>query len=317
MSKTSNLPDGSVITCNDPHVMKELAILCSFVCVCDKNPIEKASKKKVFTAEIPMGKKKPQYRQSCVDGLAEAYLSINTNSPIVPEAPYYVGEDKTVIPLLQRAEQRVSWRRAIYATRLAKAVAGGTLEDDKLYEYLNKVTSLKKLKETLAAAGVDYANLDPTNQLKKPDAVILRDAKGTLDPSNVAGIAEIKFPSDKWDGEQYKGYLIIAGGDKKKIHTLTPTSCMCQEGKSGYEAVHVPEAAHAVEKQYLDEAAKAAVAQQSLSFSIPKPPQGFVETLAAAAAAIATGLAASPHPLARNLGMMFLLLNAEQHPPEA
>jgi hypothetical protein len=64
--------------------MQELVTICTFVCACDKVPFKR--------------KEKTDLKQSCVDVLTEAYLDINNESPIVPEAPYYVGEDGTVIP---------------------------------------------------------------------------------------------------------------------------------------------------------------------------------------------------------------------------
>jgi VRR-NUC domain len=76
-----------------------------------------------------------------------------------------------------------------------------------------------------------------TGQIRRPDVVIVKDPTKPPTQDNIKQIVEMKFPPDQISDKQKLAYEDIAG-DPKKLKTLQPSDCNCDQSEP--EAPKVP-----------------------------------------------------------------------------
>ena len=187
------------------EVMRILAIICSFVCHCN-------------------GKG----GQKCVDGMLLMYNQLNKNSQILIEHPYYIPKVGSPIPLIPSG----GWEKFIAS--IGRITGGARLSKTEsipqkvLDAYLKREIKYKDIRE------MGYEDIEElqSGELSIPDTVIVSNRADSAVGENVLGVGEIKFEGDRWRDEngQYEAATAIAGGEEK-VHTLTPKSCKCRDGR--------------------------------------------------------------------------------------
>lgn len=193
--------------------LQQLAVICSFICVCNESPLKRKGR---------------NLRQLCVDVGLGLYGDCVPDSPFIPEVPYIVNPvTQQAVPIFDTVDepQKGKWKAHVAAARVAAALSGGTDEEqEKMVDTtldLAAKMAMDKKKATLAAAG----------RIRRPDVIILKDPlSGSLHPDNIKKVIEIKFPGDRYRGKQKDDYKILAGNDPNKLKTLSPEadSCNCK-----------------------------------------------------------------------------------------
>ena len=65
---------------------------------------------------------------------------------------------------------------------------------------------------------------------RRPDVIIVKDPTKPPTQDNIKQVVEIKFPGDPFRPGQLRDYIVIAG-DRKKMVTLTPDQCDCDQAE--------------------------------------------------------------------------------------
>lgn len=236
--------------CCSDEVLRNVAVICSFVCLCD-------------------GKG----GQKCVDSLLLLHNAATKESQILAEHPYYIPKEGSPIPLIPKGgweEKICSLGRMIGAARLAKTEG---IPQDVMEDYLNGGLKYRDIREK----GYEDIKKYEKGELSIPDTVIVRDRNAPAVGDNMLGVAEIKYPPDDWQRGQFEAASRIAGGDDK-VHTLTPTSCKCSNGEQELdEKAGQPAIAAAARKEQQEAAQKQLVMLQeaaALAYLASKSPAG-------------------------------------------
>jgi hypothetical protein len=69
-----------------------------------------------------------------------------------------------------------------------------------------------------------------TGQIRRPDVVIVKDPSLPPTQDNIKQIVEMKFPPDELRPDQEDAYIDIAG-DQRKLKTLKPSDCNCDQSE--------------------------------------------------------------------------------------
>lgn len=228
------------------EVMQQLAIVCSFVCMCNENG-----------------------GQICVDGSLLLYNTLNKNSQILVEHPYYLPEEKAPVPIMNSGGWNdfiPSLGRLIGSSRLAKTEG---IPQNVIDAYLKREINMAGVR---TIKGYESIESYEAGELSIPDTVIVQDRNmpAVWKDGNLLGVGEIKFPPDDWNDRQYEAATRIAG-DEKKVHTLNPTSCMCSGKKQNLrEEVGQPAELVAAIKKRREEEAQMLVSVAAFASSIAR-----------------------------------------------
>lgn len=198
----------------DDDIESRLAIVCSFVCTCEKVPNR--------------GRNGINLKQSCVDrGLLQLNESCDTGIRV--QVPYYMG-DTPPSPLLVKDNEGQETTDAILSFGHA----------------INRIRRIKRDRAQgilLTESEKNRAEGYTRGDMRIPDAVVLRDPNGKPTQDNMLGVIEVKFPPDDWGDGQERAYERIAGADHK-LRLLTPGRRGCD---GPLQTEYAPETQPAIE----------------------------------------------------------------------
>lgn len=181
----------------------EIAIICSVVCFCDKNPIKSSSGKSDLKEEC--------VKITLLSGNDALEISgdndLQNLSTIKPEIPYNMTTSPPT-PLLHRADD-------------------GNLKPT---ERLGKRMLQEGLKAAVRNNGI--------YEVRIPDVIVVNDLSKPLVAGNLKAVVEIKFNNQSRNQYQISDYEEIAG-DPNRVVELDPKKCGCAD-QPKREPVRVP-----------------------------------------------------------------------------
>lgn len=208
--------------------LQHLAIICSFVCLCEQSPIKKKGNNK-------------EYKQLCFDIGLDLYSKAVPCSPFVTEVPYIVNSQTAqAVPVFDHIN---SPRKGMYKTAMLSArIAAAITKKDDIDDFIEKNAyySVKAFGDAKKKDLLSYG------KLRRPDVIIMKDpSTGSLKTKNIRKVVEIKFPGDRYRGSknltnngkipgkykttQERDSIIIAGNDPSKLKTVTINEpCWCK-----------------------------------------------------------------------------------------
>ena len=182
----------TIVKINRPDIEPlDQKVLCSAMCRCDKAP--------------NVGKDGKQLKQACVaKTMKEVDKLLEHRSPYKQEINY----DMTQSPPAPIMDKDVPTKGHDWLP--------GWIDK---YFGKNEQTGEQDIKHT---AG--------TGQIRRPDVVIVKDPTKPPTQDNIKQIVEMKFPPDSLSPPQEEAYQKIAG-DPKKLKTLQPSDCNCDQSE--------------------------------------------------------------------------------------
>jgi VRR-NUC domain len=185
-------PEGAttVVAINEPDIDPlDKKVLCAALCQCDKAPAEGADGRRL--------------KQACVaKTMKEVDEQLDHQSPYKQEINY----DMTQNPPAPIMDKDVPTKGHGWLPGWIEKYFGTT--DD------------QGTQRPPFSAG--------TGQIRRPDVVIVNDPSRPPTQDNIKQIVEMKFPPDALSGPQKEAYVNIAGDDKK-LKTLQPSDCNCDQ----------------------------------------------------------------------------------------